>query len=177
MNSKQEIGEKLASETANAIKASLLENPGAIIEHLASEQGVTPLDIIHCLPESQAVSISGEDFEAVMNEIATWGDITFIVHTPDVVFEARGEVPTGSMGRGYFNLHGKPIGGHLKADNCALISFVSRPVFKNDSHSVQFYNKNGGCMFKIYLGRDENREMHPEQIVLFKAYRDRMQTI
>lgn len=164
----------LIAETRSAIETSLEENPGAVIEFVAREHNVTPADVITCLPEGQAVTIGGEHFEEVMIEIADWGEITFLIHTDDIVFEAKGEVPKGSAGRGYYNLSGKPIGGHLKADNCESICFVSRKLFNNDSHSVQFFNREGGCMFKVYLGRNAKRDMFPEQIEKYKACRERM---
>jgi len=165
---------ELAAKTRSAIEASLEDNPGAVIEFVAREHNVTPADVVACLPAGQAVTVGGENFGAVMAELARWGEITFLIHTDDVVFEAKGEIPEGSMGRGYYNLGGKPIGGHFKADHCASISFVSRKLFNNDSHSVQFFNKDGGCMFKVYLGRDEKRQMFPEQIEKFTTYRDRI---
>ncbi|MGD9868055.1 MAG: heme utilization cystosolic carrier protein HutX [Hyphomicrobiales bacterium] len=167
----------IAAQTRDAIKASLEDKPGAVIEFLAREHDATPADVIACLPEGQAVTVGGENFEKVMNEIATWGDVTFLVHTDDLVLEAKGAVPAGSFGRGYYNISGRPIGGHLKADNCASISFVSRPLFDNETHSVQFFNKDGGCMFKIYLGRDENRKMHPDQIEKYRSCREAMKAL
>lgn len=51
-----------------------------------------------------------------------WGEATLVVNTGDVVLEARGELPAGQLAHGWYNLHGKPIGGHLKADRCKLIA-------------------------------------------------------
>ncbi len=148
--------------------------PGAVIEALAKEHSVSPADVIACLPEGQAVTIPGDRFEEVMGEISHWGDITLIVHTDDVILEARGPLPEGSMARGYYNLHGKPIGGHLKAGNCASISFVSRLLFDKQTHSVQFYNETGGCMFKIYLGRNDDGEIIAGQLETYQNHRCRL---
>ncbi|HBQ35355.1 MAG TPA: heme utilization cystosolic carrier protein HutX [Rhodobacteraceae bacterium] len=164
----------MTDEAKTKVKNALAETPGAVLEQVAKENGVTVADVVSCLLPEQVRTISGDKFEAVMTEISTWGEITFIVATNDVIFEAKGEVPTGSVGRGFYNLHGKPIGGHLNLNNCASISFVSRPLFTSDTHSVQFYNHDGGCMFKIYLGRDADRKLIPEQVATFKAYREKM---
>lgn len=166
----------LNAESRAAIEAALEQEPGAVIEVLAENHGLTPADVIACLPEEQAKTVDGHLFETVMGEIAGWGEVTFIVNTPDLIFEAKGEVPKGKTARGYYNLFGKPIGGHLKGENCASISFVSRKLFTSDTHSVQFYNKNGDCMFKIYLGRDEARNLIPEQVAMFTECRDRLLT-
>lgn len=161
-------------ETRKAIADVLVANPGAVLERIAKQQEVTTADVVACLPAGEAITIDGHRFTEIMLEITAWGEVMFIVNTEDLVLEAKGVVPEGAMGHGYYNLHGKPIGGHLKADNCVSISFVSRKLFSNDTHSVQFYNRDGGCMFKIYLGRDENRQLIPEQVVKFKTLRDRM---
>ncbi len=157
-----------------ALVAAMREREGGVIEALAEEHGVTPADVISCLPKGEAITVEGERFVEVMTEIAGWGEITFIVNTPDLVFEAKGEVPKGSMGRGYYNLFGKPIGGHLKADRCGSISFVTRKLFSSDTRSVQFFNKDGGCMFKVYLGRDEQRQLLPDQVERFVALAERL---
>lgn len=161
-------------KTHTAIAAALAQEPDASIEALAERASVTPADVIANLPAGQATTIGGDRFVDVMTGIAGWGEITFIVNTPDLVFEAKGAVPEGSMGRGYYNLFGKPIGGHLKADNCASIAFVSRKMFGKDTHSVQFFNADGGCMFKIYLGRDAQRALIPGQVAQFLAFRERI---
>lgn len=165
----------ILSETQNdAIRTALRANPGAVMEDLAKEHGVTTKDILSLLPEGEAVTVDGSRFEAVMREMTTWGELTLVVNTGDVILEAKGSLPEGSLAQGYYNLHGKPIGGHLKASNCDLIAFVSRKLFSSDTHSVQFYNRQGACMFKVYLGRDTERQLIPEQVARFKAFRDRM---
>lgn len=164
----------LSTEKKQAIQASLSENPGVVLDYVAKEHEVSSLDIIHYLPEEQACLIDGALFETVMLEISDWGDITFLVHTEDLILEAKGSVPKGKSARGFYNLHGAPIGGHLKGENCDAIAFVSRPLFSSDTKSVQFFNKKGGCMFKIYLGRDENRQMLSSQIEAFEALKDKL---
>lgn len=166
----------MTDETRSRVMTALEDQPAGVLDYIARDAGVSPADLISCMPGDQATTISGDSFTDVMTEISGWGEITFIVMTDDVIFEAKGEVPEGSEARGYYNLHGKPIGGHLKKDNCASISFVSRPLFTSDTHSVQFHNHDGGCMFKIYLGRDADRQLIPAQVAAFKAYRDKMRS-
>jgi putative heme utilization carrier protein HutX len=90
------------------------------------------------------------------------------------VVECAGKLPAGSFGRGYYNIHGdSPIGGHIKADNCQAIAFVSRPFMGRASLSIQFFNADGEAMFKIFVRRDAARELLPDQVTKFEALRAR----
>lgn len=96
------------------------------------------------------------------------------MHTGDGVFECKGSVPPGTFGRGYFNIHGdSPIGGHLRADRCRFIYFVDRLFFGRRSCSVQFVNEDEGAMFKIFVGRNEDRSSKADQLVKFEALRNK----
>ena len=164
----------MSDDLAERIAAAQKENPMSSLEDIASHAGVRVSDVVRTLPEGEAICIDGSHFVAAMQDMRTWGEITFIVNTGNVVFEAKGDIPDGKMGRGYYNLHGKPIGGHLKADACELIAFVSRKFMGSDTHSVQFYADDGSCMFKIYLGRDAERNFLAGQVDAFSALRDRL---
>ena len=162
----------LSAEQRRTIAAALSQKPGAVLEQVAERHGVSIADVVDCLPDDEVKIVDGLHFERVMLDLAEWGDVTFIVHTEDLVFEARGAIPRGSMGRGYYNLHGTPIGGHLKANHCRSIAFVSRLLFRNETHSVQFLSLRGNCMFKVYVGRDAGGVMLPSQVERFQALRD-----
>ena len=150
------------------IQAALDEKPDAVLDFVAKDVNVSLSDVIKCLPERQVLALSGDQFDAVMKGAASLGAITFIVHTEDIVLECKGAVPEGNYGRGFYNIHGdSPIGGHIKADNCGAIYFVSREMMGRQSHSLIFCNKAGNAMFKIYLARDENRDLIPEQVERF----------
>lgn len=164
----------LNAETRNAVVTSLEKNSGAVLEQIAEQHKITTADVVSCLSANEASTIAGDNFEHVMMEISSWGEVTLLVNTGDLILEAKGSVPKGNTAHGYYNLHGKPIGGHLKGTNCASISFVSRKLFASDTHSVQFYNHDGGCMFKIYLGRTEERQLIPAQVRKFKEYQHMM---
>ncbi len=38
----------------------------------------------------------------------------------------------------------------------------------------QFYSRDGHCMFKVYLGRDAERQLIPAQVERFLALRERL---
>lgn len=145
-------------------------NADGVIETLAAEHGLTPLAATRLLPESRCRWTEGTRFEAVMAELSRWGAVLFLVHTPSVILEVKGEIPPGEAGRGFFNLHGEsPIGGHLRASRCTDIAFVRRPFMGLDSASVQFFDEDGAAMFKVYVRRNADRSLDQEQLARFEA--------
>lgn len=157
------------------IREQLAAKPDGVLETIAGDLGVPLSDVLACLPAGAAIPVDGPAFEEVWRDFVTWGEITFVVHTPGGVFECKGRIPPGVFGRGYFNIHGdSPIGGHLRADRCRSIYFVDRLFFGKRSCSVQFINQDGEAMFKVFVGRNEDRSLKAEQLARFEALRDRM---
>ena len=153
-----------------ALKAHMAENPGAVIEDVARERKVTARAVIEALPDGMVRNGNGDQFVPVMQDIAEWGDVTLIVHTDDAIFEFSGSVPRGEIGRGYFNLmQPKGLHGHLRHERCGGVAFVERPFFGKSSAFVAFFNVDGGIMFKVFVGRDEKRELLAEQLAKFRA--------
>ncbi|MGE0630102.1 MAG: heme utilization cystosolic carrier protein HutX [Hyphomicrobiaceae bacterium] len=158
--------------TTDKLAAALAANPDGILEHIAADNGVSTFDVVRSLPDECRTILPGERFEAVMQSLTAWGEVLFIVHTSDIVLECKGSIPPGSMARGYFNIHGdSPISGHIKAANCRHIAFVDRPFMGRRSLSLQFFNEAGEAMFKIFVRRDEHRELVAEQVARFETLR------
>ncbi len=111
----------------------------------------------------------------VLEDIATWGgEITFIVNTGPVILETKAPLGKGKVANGMYNLNEKPICGHLNHAACARVAFVRRKLFSMETRSVQFYSKDGSCMFKIYLGRDEKRALKADQVAAFDRLEARL---
>lgn len=160
--------------TDSAIRAALTETPHAALEDIARKTGTTPLAVLDALPEGEVTSFPGAMLPEVMADITTWGEITFIVNTPTVILEVKASLGHGKIANGMFNLHDKAIGGHIHYEQCDRVAFVRRKLFGMETRSVQFYAKDGGCMFKIYLGRDEARALKPDQIAAMDALEARL---
>ncbi|MDP9838886.1 putative heme utilization carrier protein HutX [Neorhizobium huautlense] len=157
--------------------AALGEKPDGVVEAIAANAQVTPAEILEILPEGAAVIAAKDEFAAIWTDLTTWGKVLFIVHTDDIVLEAEGTLPEGSEGHGWFNIHGdSPIGGHIKNDNCASVTFVDRAFHGRRSCSVWFMNAKGSAMFKVFVRRDENRELIGEQLQKFEALRNSYKT-
>jgi putative heme utilization carrier protein HutX len=153
------------------LKTHMRENPGAVIEDVARARNVTPRAVIEALPPEMVRIGGGADaFVSAMQDIATWGEVTLIVHTDDGIFEITAPVSPGEVGRGYFNLmQPKGLHGHLRHERCGGIAFVERPFMGKSSAFAAFLNVDGGVMFKVYVGRDETRALKEDQLERFRA--------
>lgn len=150
----------------------LASSADGVLEQIARDYGVSTFEVVRQLPHDHRAIVPGDKFADVMQAFTSWGEVLLIVHTPDIVLECAGKIPPGTFGRGYFNLHGdSPIGGHLKADNCRHIVFVSRPFMGRPSRSIQFFNAAGEAMFKVFVRRDAQRNLLIEQVEKFDRLR------
>src|ERR1044072_5607820 len=115
--------ETAAAAVRPPLAERLKQNADGILEQIARDYSVSTFDVVRALPEEHRVLVSGDRFETIFQELTAWGEVLFIVHTPDIVVECAGKTPPGSVGRGYFNIHGdSPIGGHIKFENCKHIA-------------------------------------------------------
>ncbi|MBR5999802.1 MAG: heme utilization cystosolic carrier protein HutX [Oxalobacter sp.] len=163
-----------AQEDISAIKESirqtLAKNPGTQLEPLARENGLPTSDVIELLPEGTWQKTSGECFVDIMKALSKLGKMTTIINTGDVIFEYVGEVSNGGVAHGFYNLTPKsPLHGHIRHGNCKAIYLVERLFMNLPTLSIQFANQEGKIMFKVYAGRDENRQLLADQVDAMKA--------
>ena len=159
-----------AQDPMEHARALFAAKPDGLIEAIAREAKVSTRAVLELLPEAQRQLVAPERFEDVWKDLATWGTVLFLMHTPDIVLECEGALPVGSFGHGYYNIHGdSPIGGHIKAGNCTRIALVDRQFHGRRSCSVQFFNGAGEAMFKVFVRRDAARELLPDQVARFEA--------
>ena len=153
-----------------SIAEYLADHPDVIVEQFARESGVTPHAVVQALPTALRQFADGARFVDAMQDIATWGDVTLIVHTEDGIMEFGGPIPAGQVARGYYNVPGSSgFHGHLRHDRCTGIAFVERPFMGRPSASILFFNGNGAIMFKVFVGRDENRNLKSDQLDAFRS--------
>ncbi|QEE44167.1 heme utilization cystosolic carrier protein HutX [Rhizobium sp. WL3] len=152
--------------------AALAEKPDGVIEQIAAKAEVTPAEVLAILPEGAAILVPSEGWEPIWKDLTSWGEILMIVHTEDIVLEVEGSLPEGSEGHGWFNIHGdSPIGGHIRKERCVSIAFVDRGFHGRRSCSVWFMNAEGRAMFKVFVRRDEERNLLEDQVSRFEALR------
>lgn len=158
------------NESAKEQVAARLSKPyKGPLEVLAHKHGISMRDVVDSLPEGSRSQMAGERFIEVLEEVAGWGDVLLILNTEDGVFECKGPIVPGSVGAGYYNLgHGSAISGHLRYDRCCDIYCVRRDFHGMDTCSIQFFNAEGGCMFKLFVGRGEDGQLQPSQVERFE---------
>ena len=166
---KDQTMQKLSSEQQIMLRQSLDKNPGQVLEMLAAQNQCSFEDVIRCLPESCIRQTEGSRIVEILQAVAAWDEaVTFIAHTPDAIVEVTGKLPGGKVGRGFYNFdHPETDGGvhgHIYYENCAAIYLLERPFMGKDTCSLNFINRNGGAMFKIFVGRDEAGELKQHQI-------------
>lgn len=152
----------------------LAENPNIITLEIAEKLQQPEGNILKALPEQFVRLFPAERAVEILQAVSQWGIFTTIIEKEGSIFEIKDRFPTGIIGRGYYNLNMKDdegaIHGHLKLDNIADIAFVSLPFRSKESYNIAFIAPNGQTIFKIYLGRDEQRQLFPEQVEHFKHF-------
>ena len=166
----------LKTDVSALIDLALAERVDGVLEMIAAKCEVSLWQVFQRLPKGQAATVAGERLEELWAELTKWGQVLFIVHTDDIVLECEGSLPSGTASHGYFNIHGdSPIGGHIKASNCERIVFVDRLFHGRRSCSVQFLNRAGNAMFKVFVRRDKQRELLADQVTLFETLRGKLE--
>lgn len=117
--------------------------------------------------------IPGERAQEILEQLPAWGDVVTIVLHGGSVFEYKGPFPPGTVARGFYNLRGTRPGfeGHLRLDAIDHIAFQDRPHAGRIAHALTFNDVEGHNIFKVFLGRDEDGAIWPEQISAYEALR------
>ncbi|AWM80158.1 heme utilization cystosolic carrier protein HutX [Gammaproteobacteria bacterium ESL0073] len=152
--------------TQQALKDFLATSPDGTLEKVAEDYQCSLYEVISLLPT--CTIIQGERFDDVWNEVGNWGQIVLLTHTADAIIEYSGELPKGTHKHGYFNLRKtNGLSGHIKAENCAHIALIKRKFMGTDTASIVFLNQSGAAMLKIFLGRDNERNLQSAQLERF----------
>ncbi len=132
---------------------------------------MTEFDVVAALPQEMVAIAPGEQAQTILESLVGFGPVTTIVHSFGSIFEVKAPFPKGKVARGYYNLMGREgeLHGHLKLDNVKNIALVSKPFMGRESHYFGFFSECGSNIFKVYLGRDEKRELIAEQVTAFRA--------
>ncbi|EGQ9161166.1 heme utilization cystosolic carrier protein HutX [Vibrio parahaemolyticus] len=153
------------------VEVLLEQEPQLLPAAMAERLGVTEFDVVAALPQEMVAIAPGEQAQTILESLVGFGPVTTIVHSFGSIFEVKAPFPKGKVARGYYNLMGREgeLHGHLKLDNVKNIALVSKPFMGRESHYFGFFSEYGSNIFKVYLGRDEKRELIAEQVTAFRA--------
>lgn len=162
------------SQLKQQIASLLAENPNMITLEIATQLNVPEGEVLINLPNEFVRVFPAERAEEIFKTISEWGVFTTIIEKAGSIFEIKDRFPSGIVGRGYYNLNMKgdegALHGHIKLDTIAHIAFVSIPFRGKESYNIAFIATTGETIFKVYLGRDEQRNLFPHQVEYFKTF-------
>lgn len=156
------------------IDALFKDNEKMSVYQAARELGVSEYDILIHRPKDEFKVVDGDNFEKIIEDVSTWGEVMFLKNTPNFIIEIKLNIPKGKSARGYYNFDGKSgnLGGHLKADEIDKIGFVSTKFMGMLGHSLHFYDKNKNIIFKIFVNRVKGMKLDSEQERKFLALKE-----
>ena len=102
---------------------------------------------------------------SVLRDLPSWGDLVTIVSHGGCVFEYKGPFPAGEIGKGFYNLKGPRPGfeGHINLKAIDHIAFQVRKHAGRVAYALNFNDKEGANLFKVFLGRNVAGEIYPDQ--------------
>lgn len=154
----------------------LANEPGYTLEQMAKKLDTSVRQVIANLPAEMAALGDKDTVWTLIEALPSWGKITAIVQSEGSVFEFKGDFPAGTIAHGYYNFmhHKNPFHGHLLVAGFAEVALVSKPHRGAESHSIVFLSPTGNCVFKVFLGRDAERKLIPEQVERFKSLKQQL---
>lgn len=157
---------------AEQIQKLIAEEPHQTTLALAKSLNIAEGTLIKLLPAEWVTVWPASNVEELLQSLAGWGDLTTIVESCGSIFEFKGGLPAGRIARGYYNLMGNTgLQGHLLLGTVDSVALLSKPLMGMESHAFVFITASGECAFKIYLGRDADRRLLPEQVIRFQLWR------
>ncbi len=157
------------------------ENPEVLSAAVAAELNVSELEVIRQMAALDIAGVKvalaeGDQFETIIDELRTWGDIMLVLDVEGSIFEMVTPFPKGGKKFGYYNMSDSrtPLKGHLKLDGYGVIALVSKPFHGVDTRSVQFFSPAGRPVFKVYIRRNKDKSFVAEQLEQFNALQQKL---
>ncbi|MGP8306012.1 heme utilization cystosolic carrier protein HutX [Vibrio sp. YIC-376] len=153
------------------VESLIEQEPQLLPLAIAEKLGVSEFEVVAALPQNMVAIAPGEHAQTILEYLAGFGPVTTIVHSFGSIFEVKAPFPKGKVARGYYNLMGREgeLHGHLKLENIKHVALVSKPFMGRESHYFGFFSECGSNIFKVYLGRNKQRELIEEQVAAFRA--------
>ena len=167
---KDQTMQKLSSEQQIMLRQSLEKNPGQVLEMLAAQNQCSFEDVIRCLPENCIRQTEGSRIVEILQADRRLGrrPSPSSPTPPTPSSKVTGNyLAAKSAAASTISTTPKPTAAYTVISitkNCASIYLLERPFMGKATCSLNFINRNGGAMFKIFVGRDETGELKQHQI-------------
>lgn len=164
------------NQLSQQVALLLEQEPTLLPAAIAEKLGVSEYDVVASLPAEMVTLVEGEQAQSILEGLVGFGPVTTIVHSFGSIFEVKAPFPKGKVARGYYNLMGREgeLHGHLKLENIKHVALVSKPFMGRESHYFGFFCAQGNNIFKVYLGRNEKRELIADQVAQFKQWQQEL---
>lgn len=165
----------MSTDVKDKLRAQFAQNQNGFLEWIERDHGLSTIDVVELLPDQTRTIVGSERLPDVLEDLTHWGELFIIVQTGSIVAEIVSHMPSASVGRGHYNFAGgHPFGGHLREDACKNIVFIERMRGERLSKSLQLYDQSGESILKIFVRRDEARELLADQSERFDALKARL---
>ena len=147
----------------------LAQSADGVLEQIARDYAVSTFDVVRALPAEHRAILPGSKFEEILQALTEWGEVLFIVHTPDIVLECAGTMPPGSFApRLLQSARRQPDrrphqGRELRAHRLRqpARSWAGRRARCSSSTA-------GEAMFKVFVRRDKERNLLADQVAALR---------
>lgn len=114
--------------------------------------------------------LTSDQIEPLLKVLSKWENCTVVTINENCVFEFKGPFPSGYSESGYYNLRsgGQGFEGHLKTDQISSVSFQDSLHRGKESYAFVFEKEPQHPIFKVFVGRNHDYSLIPEQVSDFK---------
>lgn len=137
------------------------ENPKARIYNTAQDLGVSELEILE-LDDKQKITYLGNQYKEILPSLAPLGRVMALTRNEHAVSETKGVYDQVSfMERAPMGIaHNEVIDMRYFISNWAHVYAVTATTSRGESNSLQFFDKYGTAIHKIYATTDTNLEAY-----------------
>lgn len=149
-------------ELIRAFEQFKLENPKVRVRDAAKALGVSEAELVNTYADTVTLQ---PEFEAILNEVSTLGEVMALTRNDDAVHERKG---------GYTDTSFQGKVGFVANEDIDLRIFLfywafAFAVSEGERQSLQFFDKWGQAVHKIYLTEKSNKEAYQALIERFRA--------
>lgn len=146
------------------------ENPKARIYNIACELGVSELEILE-ISENYQLTYLGGAYKSILQELAPLGRVMALTRNHHAVSETKGIYDQVSfMEKAPMGIaHNDIIDMRYFISNWAHVYAVKTTTSRGESNSLQFFDKYGTAIHKIYTLKETNIELFHKLVEKHKA--------